>query len=85
MCAETQRKATQRLGVSGICKCACQGSENVLSPVETGALTNPLLQGLLLVSSAEDKMGQRAAGRAGEAKGELTFCAPRRRGSDMKH
>lgn len=40
---------------------------------------------MLLVSSEKDKMGQRVAGRVGEAKGELTFCALRRRGSDMKH
>lgn len=39
---ETQRKATKRLGFSGIAKCTCQGSESVLSPIGMGELTNPL-------------------------------------------
>lgn len=49
-------------------------------------IPGPQFQGAAAGVSGEDgRGGQKGAGRVGEAKGELTFCAPRRRGSDMKH
>lgn len=63
----------------------------VLGGVGVSLLIPPFIPGLQFQGAAagvfgeDGRGGQKGAGRAGEAEGELTFCAPRRRGSDMKH
>lgn len=92
-------KAIQKRAFSGIFKCPGQSSESILPSCRRSGLCvcggsfliPPFIPGLQFQGAAagvfreDGRGGQKGAGRVGEAEGELTFCAPRRRGRDMKH